>query len=162
RSSQKLAPGKLSSAIARPVGAVTKANESMRSNLHSAARHIYARALESCSIARACDRRIRFEGGFALLYPEESGKTVRIPLDSFEKTYIIALGKAALSMTGAIFDRLPGVAGLRGLCCAPQLPEHPHPAIAYYVGGHPSPNQHSFEAARASIDLLKMADENTF
>ena len=114
---------------------------SLQRPLHDDARSIFHQAILSSSIPAAFDRR---------------------PLDSvahYQKIYAVAVGKAALPMLDALRARLPHpLAG--GLCCAPMLPAERIPAVDYYVGGHPLPNQDSFQSARSALDLLHRLGEH--
>jgi glycerate 2-kinase len=112
-------------------------------HLHNDARSIFHQAILRSSIPAAFDRR-----------PLD-------PVAQYEKVYAVAVGKAALPMLDALRARLPhALAG--GLCCAPTLPAKPIDeriverirGVDYYAGGHPLPNQDSFESARAALQLL--------
>jgi glycerate 2-kinase len=109
--------------------------------LHDDARSIFHQAILSSSIPAAFDRR---------------------PLDAvaqYENIYAVAVGKAALPMLDALRARLPhALAG--GLCCAPMLPAERIPGVDYYVGGHPLPNQDSFQSARSALQLLRGLGEH--
>jgi glycerate 2-kinase len=48
------------------------------------------------------------------------------------------------------------------VCSAPDVPKKHNRHIRYFAGGHPLPNEDSFAAARAALDLLKHAKKNTF
>ncbi len=71
-------------------------------------------------------------------------------------------GKAALSMLDALLARLPEKTRVHGVCSAPQIPKERRRNIRYFAGGHPLPNEDSFAAARAALDLLKHAKADTF
>ncbi len=111
------------------------ADRDLLRRLHDDARSIFHHAILSSSIPAAFGRR---------------------PLDAvalYENVYAVAVGKAALPMLDALCARLPRpLAG--GLCCAPALPAERIAGVDYYVGGHPLPNQDSFQSARAALALL--------
>jgi glycerate 2-kinase len=72
--------------------------------------------------------------------------------------YSIALGKAAAPMAKAL-DEILGER-LAGGVISTQNYNVPLSSVwRKFAGGHPAPNQASFEAARASFELLKQADE---
>jgi glycerate 2-kinase len=105
-------------------------------HLHHDARSIFHQAILSSSIPAAFDRRSL--GAVA----------------QYERTYAVAVGKAALPMLEALRARLPhALAG--GLCCAPVWPAERIRGVDYYVGGHPLPNQDSFQSARSALQLLR-------
>jgi glycerate 2-kinase len=131
-------------------------------SLHAQAREIFAYALHASSISAAFDRRLRFENGSLIRISDQNRQPAIIPLGEFKKIYVIAVGKAALAMLDTLLARITGKDRVRGVCCAPMLPDQPHRNIQYYAGGHPSPNRDSFRAARAALRLLERADESTF
>jgi glycerate 2-kinase len=73
-------------------------------------------------------------------------------LPQADNIYVIAVGKAALPMLDALHARVRFTAGI---CCGPTLPAQRIPGIAYYVGGHPLPNEDSFASARSVLQLLR-------
>ncbi|AXC15253.1 D-glycerate 2-kinase [Acidisarcina polymorpha] len=85
-----------------------------------------------------------------------------IELDQFKKIFVIAFGKAALTMTDALLARLPQKLNVHGVCSAPKIPKEHTRQIRYFAGGHPLPNKESFAAAKATLSLLKTARKDTF
>jgi len=140
---------------------MTPVSDSALDTLHATANSVFTGALEACSIASAFDRRIRFEGSVMhRLMPDGSGPDT-INLGHYKRIFVIALGKAALPMLETLLTRMKRRKGLRGICCAPQYPKNRNWRIRYFTGGHPLPNEDSFEAARASLALLKKARKDT-
>ena len=104
--------------------------------MHEDALQIFHHALRASSIPAALARH----------FPAE--------LPEHDRTYAIAVGKAALPMLQALTARLPlPLDG--GVCCAPVLPEHREHGVQYYTGGHPLPNEDSFASACAALRLLR-------
>ena len=133
-------------------------SDATRRKLHDEARRIFHHALQSSSIPAAFDRRLRCEGNSL---HSGADAAVSIPLDQYDSTHAVALGKAALPMLEALRSRLPReFAG--GVCCAPVLPSGRMRGIDYYVGGHPLPNQDSFASARAALRLLRATSARDF
>jgi hydroxypyruvate reductase len=129
--------------------------------LHTTAAQIFTGALAACNIPTAFDRRIRFEGNLMhRLLPDGSGPST-INLASYKRVFVIALGKAAVPMLETLLDRMPRRKGLRGICCSNQIPKNRNWRIRYFEGGHPTPNEDSFAAARATLALLKKAKKDT-
>ena len=85
-----------------------------------------------------------------------------VDLGQFKKVLVIAFGKAALTMTDALLERLPQKLNVHGVCSAPNIPKEHTRQIRYFAGGHPLPNKDSFAAAKATLNLLKTAREETF
>lgn len=130
--------------------------------LHGVSREIFDRALQACDIPKAFDRHLHFEGKVLVRHPSPRLPSVSQPLDGFKEIYVIALGKAALTMLDALLERLPPKMHLHGVCSAPQLPKKRNRHIRYFEGGHPLPNEDSLAAARAALALLKGAKKTTF
>jgi hydroxypyruvate reductase len=134
-------------------------------SLHQDARAIFSHALDACRLERVFQERVRFDG--TTLINEHSPDlqptipASRIDLSSYRKTLVIALGKAALSMTQSLLDILPRNLHIRGVCSAPAKPARRDWRIRYYAGGHPLPNRDSFRAAQHSLRLLRRASEKT-
>lgn len=119
-----------------------------------AAREIFLRALQECSIERALAKKLRVQGACASeeLNPQAS----QINLLDVERLIVIAMGKAAATLLRAVLKRSDIVDGrdVSGVLVAPQ-PLDPMPSgFAYFPGGHPLPDGSSFEAARAIVQLL--------
>jgi len=129
--------------------------------LHSAATDIFTGAVAACNIASAFDRRIRFEGNtLHRLLPDGSGPA-SINLASYKRIFVIALGKAAGPMLETLLVRMKRRKGMRGICCSNQLPRSRNWRFRYFEGGHPTPNEDSFDAARATLAMLKKARKDT-
>lgn len=140
---------------------MTPATDMALESLHTTANNIFTGALKACNIASAFDRRIRFEGNqMKRLLPDGSGPET-IDLGAYKRIFVVALGKAAAPMLDVLLDRMKRRQGLRGICCAPVMPENRNWRIRYFEGGHPLPNEDSFAAARATLALLKKARKDT-
>jgi glycerate 2-kinase len=130
--------------------------------LQAVSRDIFESALAACNIPQAFDRHLHFEGRVLVRQPSPRLPAIAQPLAGFKDYYVIAFGKAALSMLNALLERLPEKKHLRGVCSAPEIPKNRNRRIRYYAGGHPLPNEDSFAAARAALALLKKARKDTF
>lgn len=130
--------------------------------LHSISREIFDKALAGCDIPQAFDRHLHFKGRTLVRQPSPRLPSITIPFDGYKEVYVIAFGKAALSMLDALLARLPAKVHLHGVCSAPDIPKKHNRHIRYFAGGHPLPNEDSFAAARASLALLKHAKKTTF
>jgi glycerate 2-kinase len=140
---------------------MTPVSDSALETLHSTATEIFTGALAACNIESAFDRRIRFAGNtLHRLMPDGSGPA-SIDLSAYKRVFIIALGKAANPMLEVLLDRMKRRKGLRGVCCSPQVPKKRNWRIRYFEGGHPLPNEDSFNAARAALALLRKARKDT-
>jgi len=140
---------------------MTPVGESALDTLHTTANEIFTGAVAACSIASAFDRRIRFDGNtMHRLLPDGSGPST-IDLSTYKKIFVIALGKVAGPMLDTLMARMSRRQGLRGICCSNQLPKSRDWRFRYFEGGHPLPNEESFDAARATLALLKKANKST-
>jgi hydroxypyruvate reductase len=140
---------------------MTLVGDSPLETLHSTATEIFTGAVAACNIASAFDRRIRFEGNtLHRLIPDGSGPA-SINLAAYKRIYVIALGKAAGPMLDTLLIRMKRRKGMRGICCSNQLPKYRNWRFRYFEGGHPAPNEDSFDAARATLALLKKARKDT-
>lgn len=140
---------------------MTPAIDSALESLHTTAVEIFTGALQACSIASAFDRRIRIEGNtLHRLLPDGSGPET-LNLSAYKRIFVIAIGKAAGPMLEVLLERLKRRKGMRGICCTNNLPRSRNWRIRYFEGGHPTPNEDSFAAARAALTLLKKAKKDT-
>jgi glycerate 2-kinase len=140
---------------------MTVASESSLEVLHETASDIFTGALAACNIASAFDRRMRFSGQvLQRLLPDGSGPST-IDLAGFKRIFVIAIGKAAAPMLDVLLDRMKRRQGLRGICCASQVPRQRNWRFRYFEGGHPLPNEDTFAAARAALALLRRAKKDT-
>ena len=130
--------------------------------LHSDAKAIFLHAMKACDIRRAFDRHLHFEGKTLVRHPSPAVKPMTQSLEKYKRVVVIAFGKAALPMLDALIERLPAKLRVDGVCSALSEPEHRHRHIRYYQGGHPLPNEDSFAAAKATLDLLRKAGKDTF
>jgi glycerate 2-kinase len=82
-------------------------------------------------------------------------------LDDFHHVVVIAIGKASHAMVDGLARILaPGVS-FHGVVSAPTAPQAPQRGMAYFVGGHPLPNEASFRAAEEIRSLLQSCTEKS-
>ena len=140
---------------------MTPVSDSALDSLHATATSIFTGAIEASSIASAFDRRIRIEGStLHRLLPDGSGPET-INISCYKRIFVIALGNAAGPMLEVLLDRVKRRKGMRGICCSNQLPKKRSWRFRYFEGGHPTPNEDSFAAARAALVMLKKARKDT-
>lgn len=133
--------------------------------LHHQARELFTHALDACSIERAIDQHLSFEGTTMVVHPsrllERIRKPHRIELSHYSSIVVIAFGKAAATMVQALLQRLPRGVRVRGMCSAPQRLARRMWRFRSFVGGHPLPNEDSFAAARTALRLLRKTNQRT-
>jgi hydroxypyruvate reductase len=140
---------------------MTPVSESALEILHATANEVFTGALGACNIGSAFDRRIRFEGNtLHRVLPDGSGPAA-INLASYKRIFVIAVGKAAGPMLETLLDRMKRRQGLRGICCSNQLPKSRNWRFRYFEGGHPLPNEESFDGAKAALAMVKKAKKDT-
>jgi hydroxypyruvate reductase len=140
---------------------MTPVSDSVFEALHSTATEIFKGALATCNIESAFDRRMHFDGNtLHRLLPDGSGPA-DINLAAYKRIFVVALGKVAGPMVETLLTRMKRRKGLRGICCFNQPVKKRNWRFRYFEGGHPSPNEESFAAARATLALLKKAKKDT-
>jgi glycerate 2-kinase len=131
-------------------------------DLHRDAQDIFEHALGECGIPAAFDRHLRFQGKTLIRNISPLLPPSVIELNKFKNIVIIAIGKAALPLMETLLARMSRRKGVRGMCCAPQIPKKRNWRIRYFAGGHPLPNKSSFDAARAALHMLHRTHKDTF
>ena len=120
-------------------------------DLKQTARQIFDQALADCGIAEALERVLRVSHGRL----EFSGVPA-ISLTALKRLRVIAMGKAAAPMLEAVLARvhLPANCDIAGVLAAPEPPAQMPHGMQFFAGGHPLPNQASFDAASAALAML--------
>lgn len=129
--------------------------------MHNESVSLFTGALEECNIPTAFDRRLRFEGQTLHRLLVQDGSPQTIDLASYKRIFVIAIGKASGPMLETLLNWMKRRKGLRGICCTNQQPKTRNWRFRYFAGGHPLPNQDSFNAARAALALLRKARKDT-
>jgi len=112
-------------------------------------------AMDLCSVGHAFASKVKMSGSHKLKL-EGSGE---IDLSNVKRLLIVAIGKGAASMLDGLLRERSIAEGreIVGALVAPKRPAVLPEGIAFYAGGHPSPNEQSFAAARAVLELLTSA-----
>jgi glycerate 2-kinase len=82
-------------------------------------------------------------------------------LGEFSSVRVVAFGKAAVAMAAGLGDVLGPDTPLEGILVVPSPPQQPVGRLKLFVAGHPLPNEESFRAARAILELLGSANRHT-
>jgi glycerate 2-kinase len=115
---------------------------------------IFRHALDASRVEVAMSRRVRFAGGMLAVDGHEYS------LDQYERVVLIAMGKAAGTMTRAFLHAAGQFAKrFEGVVVAPQLVELEKARFRVYHGGHPLPNAASAEAAGDILLTLERLTE---
>jgi len=119
------------------------------------AREIFRDTLAALDIPRVMELKLELVGSRLIF---ENGA---IELSGCSSLFVIAVGKAAHAMAAGLRAFLPDAYVFRGVVAAPTKPAAPIPGLAYFVAGHPDPNEDSWRAAEAILALLREADERS-
>jgi len=129
-------------------------------SLKEIARVVFDQALQSCSIQRAFDRKLRIntdaQGTHLILDGHDPEHHDIVPINGPRHVRIVSAGKAAAPMLQALLSRLPlsHSCDLQGILIAPQRPPNLPAAIQFFPGGHPVPNPASLAGASAALSML--------
>ncbi len=128
---------------------MTDTSQSLR--LRAVAEQIFHRSLSMIDVENTVRSQLRLDGD-RLSIGEEI-----CDLRGFERIIVIALGKASLAMARAV-DKILGDRVTDGLVVCNALIVDAPARLPVLIGGHPLPNETSFDAARRALDLLRRYD----
>ena len=124
-------------------------------DLKQLARRIFHETLAAIDIPLTMQRKLVHEGSLLRCGPAD------IDLSHLKKVRVVAIGKAAHAMLDGLKAILPRDFSFAGIASAPSAPVTPRSAIQYFIGGHPIPNEDSWSAARAILEMLPACDNQT-
>src|ERR1700687_594478 len=118
--------------------------------MRDTAREIFTEALKNASIENAFARNVHCER-----------RVLRIgddlyDLESYNRVFVVSIGKAAHTMAAALEARLGG--SLEGIVASAVEPENQVRGFRYFRGGHPTPTAESIRAADAILKSLTALD----
>jgi hydroxypyruvate reductase len=123
-------------------------------DLKNLARQIFQETLAGVDIPSTLARKLRREGS------RISIDDVSIDLAAYRSIRVVAMGKAATAIARGLVACLPNVP-IEGVLAAPHDALAGVPGFRAIGAAHPVPDEGSFAAARAILDLLAGADEHT-
>jgi len=121
-------------------------------DLKSAAREIFQQTLAGINISETLCRKLARHGS----YIHCAGK--HFDLGHYKQIKIIALGKAAPAMAEGLVGILAPDFAPAGIVVTPAPPPRPLNNFQVFVAGHPVPNEQSFAAARAILEMIRESD----
>src|SRR5260370_37402616 len=136
--------------ITRSMAAISPGRDQQFRRMRDTARGIFTEALKNASIENAfvrnvhCERRVLRIGDD--LYD----------LDSYNRVFVVSIGKAAHTMVAALGAQLGG--SLEGIIASAVEPENQVRGFRYFRGGHPTPTDESIRAADAILKSLTALD----
>ncbi|MGB7437807.1 MAG: DUF4147 domain-containing protein [Candidatus Acidiferrum sp.] len=116
---------------------------------------IFRKTLASIDIASVMERKVQLDHS-RLVFPSTT-----VDLGQISRVIVIAIGKAAHAMAAGMVNCLPPTMCLEGIVAAPTKPASKIAGFAYFVGGHPIPNNESLRAAIEILRLLRTCDSST-
>lgn len=124
-------------------------------DLKAVAREIFHQTLAAVDARRAVSAAVERQGSRLFI---EGGE---VDLAEFSALRVIAFGKASAAMAEGLAEVLGPDYPLAGILAVPAPPLRPVPGLKLFVSGHPMPNEASFAAARAILDLLGKTNGRT-
>ena len=121
------------------------------SDMRALAREIFLDTLAECSVPAAFQRNVEYDHGVLRIGEDLYN------LDSYSRVFVVAIGKAAHTMTDALVAQVGG--RVEGVVVAPTEPAHYLHRFTYFKGGHPLPTQESVAAARHILRELQHLNE---
>lgn len=124
-------------------------------DLKQVARRIFQETISAIDIPEAMQRKLRLAGGVLRL------EDLDVNLRAFARVRVIAIGKAAHGMVEGLETLLGRAFPFEGIVASPTPPLRAMKSVKYFVGGHPTPDEQSWKAAQAILELLQQCDDKT-
>ncbi len=121
-------------------------DEQQRRQMREVARDIFSSALRNASIENAFARHLHCDRGVLRICDD------LYDLDSYQRVLVVAIGKAAHTMTAALEAQVGS--RLEGIVAASTDPPNQIRGFRYFRGGHPAPTAESVYAAEAILKSL--------
>jgi glycerate 2-kinase len=124
-------------------------------DLKQLARRIFHDTLAAIDIPLTMQRKMYCDGSSLRCGP------TAIDLRDFRAFRVVAIGKAAHAMLDGLRVCLPSDIRFSGITSSPTAAKNPHEDVQYFIGGHPIPNEQSWKAAEAILEMLAACDAQT-
>jgi glycerate 2-kinase len=124
-------------------------------NLKAIARGIFRETLSAIDVADTVRSTVNRTGTICRVGDCE------FDLNKFSAIRVLAVGKAAAPMASGLLAALPPESSPNGLLVVPAKPWNNLPGLRTIIAGHPVPNEESFEAGRAALELLAQCRADT-
>ncbi|HVA17087.1 MAG TPA: glycerate kinase, partial [Candidatus Dormibacteraeota bacterium] len=119
------------------------------------ARQIFANTLAGIDIPATLAQKLHLCDGVIQAGDAE------VNLRAYREIVAIAMGKAAVALAEGLTAVLAPEFRVRGILAGPTKPSHTLDGWKTFVAGHPVPNEESFRAGRAILELLRGCSEKT-
>src|SRR5579859_2204171 len=123
------------------------ATEAQFQSMRESARAIFRTALAEASISKGFERHVHFEHGVLRVCED------LFLLDSYSNVLVVSLGKAGHTMVEALTAQVGR--SLKGIVASSVEPSSQVHGFRYFLGGHPTPNAESIQAASAMLRALE-------
>src|SRR5579859_346136 len=123
------------------------ATEAQFQSMRESARAIFRTALAEASISKGFERHVHFERGVLRVCED------LFLLDSYSNVLVVSLGKAGHTMVEALTAQVGR--SLKGIVASSVEPSSQVHGFRYFLGGHPTPNAESIQAASAMLRALE-------
>jgi glycerate 2-kinase len=124
-------------------------------DLKQLARQIFHETLAGVDVASAFERKVERQGSRLLI------DAVTMDLGAYQSFFAVAMGKASVSMARGLVGCLSPDVRVEGVLAAPHDDLGEVPGFRAIGAGHPLPDEGSFAAGRAILDLLAKAGAGT-
>ena len=136
-------------------GEIRRLDEALAREQRHAVREIFLQALGECTVDRAFERHVFYERGVLRVVED------LYDFNLFGRILVVAIGKAAHTMTEALMSRVGPGAGITGIVCGPEAASSQVFGFRYYRGGHPTPNGDSVRAAEGILRALEYRNQRS-
>lgn len=124
-------------------------------DLKQIARRIFSETLAAIDVPSTMERELE------LVEHELRCRDLLFDVFGFRHVKVVSVGKAAHGMVeGLARVLLPGVR-FEGIVSATTKPDRAIPGVKYFLGGHPIPNEQSWNAAKEILSLLASCNESS-
>ncbi len=124
-------------------------------DLKALARRIFHETLAGIDIPATLRRKLARTGSFI-----RCGDAA-VDLSQFDRLRAVGFGKASFALASGLVDLLAPDFRAEGILAAPSRPARDLEGFETILAGHPVPNEESFAAGRAILDLLATCGERT-
>lgn len=136
-------------------GETRRLDEALAREQRHSAREIFLQALGECSVDRAFERHVFYERGVLRVVED------LYDFSMFGRIFVVAIGKAAHTMTESLMSRVGPGAGITGVVCGPGAANSQVFGFRYFRGGHPLPNGDSVRAAEGILRALEFRNQRS-
>ncbi len=136
-------------------GEIRRLDEALAREQRHSAREIFLQVLAECTVDRAFERHVFYERGVLRVVED------LYDFSMFGRIFVVAIGKAAHTMTESLMSRVGPGAGITGIVCGPEASSSQVFGFRYYRGGHPTPNGDSVHAAEGILRALEYRNQRS-